>query len=89
MCDGNAQSVGLWDERDRKKSSTFRELIKAILFAMQSFCSHLYTRESDSFLQQPDQNAVRIIHVGSPVTELQSIVVTIFQLYLYGGSVDS
>ena len=35
------------------------------------------------------QNAVRIIHDGNPVTELQSIAVTIFQLYLYGGSVDS
>ena len=33
--------------------------------------------------------AVRIIHVGSSVTELQSIAVTIFQLYLYRGSVDS
>ena len=40
MCDGNVQSVSLQDERDRKKNSNFREL-KAILFALQSFCSHL------------------------------------------------
>ena len=40
MCNGNVQSVGLWNERDRKKNSTFREL-KAILIALQSFCSHL------------------------------------------------
>ena len=25
MCNGNIQSVGLWDVCDRKKSSTFRE----------------------------------------------------------------
>ena len=40
MCNGNVQSVGLWNECDGKKSSTFREL-KAILFALHSFCSHL------------------------------------------------
>ena len=39
MCDGNVQSVVLWDECDRKKNSTVREL-KAILFALQSICSH-------------------------------------------------
>ena len=44
MCDGNVQSVGLWDERDRKKNSTFREL-KVILFALQSFCNNLRTRK--------------------------------------------
>ena len=68
MFDGNVQSVGLWDERDRKKNSTFREL-KTILFALQSFCSHLRNEKVKVFSNS--QNAVRIcIHVGSPVTEL-------------------
>ena len=69
MCDGNVQSVSLQDERDRKKNSNFREL-KAILFALQSFCSHL--RNEKVKVSSNSQNAVRIIHVGSPVMELQS-----------------
>ena len=74
MCDGNVQSVGLWDERDRKKNCAFREL-KATLFALKSFCSHLRNEKVKVFSNS--QNAVGIIHVGSPVTELLSIAVTI------------
>ena len=64
MCDINVQSGSLWDERDRKKNSTFREL-KAILFALQSFCSHLRNEKVKVFSNS--QNAVRIIHVGIAV----------------------
>ena len=68
MFDDNVQSLGLWDERDRKKNSTFREL-KAILFALQSFCSYLRNEKVKVFSNS--QNAVRIyFHAGSPVTEL-------------------
>ena len=77
MCDGNVQSVGLWDERCRKKNSTFREL-KAILFALQIFFSHLLNEKVKVFSNS--QSTVRIIYVGSPVAELQSIAVTIFRL---------
>ena len=63
MCDGNVQSVGLWDERDRKRNSIFRELFCSLCKVFAVIC---VTRRWKCFLS--GQNAV-------PVTELQSISV--------------
>ena len=80
MYDSNVQSVGLWDERDRKKNSTFREL-KAILFALQSLCSRLRNEKVKVFSNSRSHYKCWKFRDG--------IAVTIFQLYLSGGSVDS
>ena len=64
---------------ESKQSSTFREL-KAILYSLQSFRSQVANQKAKVFCD--NQNAARIVHVGSPVNEIQSIAVMIFEFCL-------
>ena len=75
------QSVRFWNEMESKQSSTFREL-KAILYSLQSFRSQVANQKAKVFCD--NQNAVRIVHVGSPLNDtfIQSIAVMIFEFCL-------
>ena len=75
--DYNTVSFRSWNPSERLKSSTWREL-KAIHFCLLSFCSSL--KNSSVLWHSDNQAAVRILEVGSPKPDLQSLAIDIFTL---------
>ena len=77
-----ALAHGSWDENQRHKSSTWREL-KAVQIILKSFIPLLAGSSVKWFTDS--QNVVRIIEVGSGKTELQEMAYSIFALCVEHG----
>ena len=76
----NVSSVnGMWLADDKGQSSTYREL-KAIYYVLASYVSQLENKKVKVFTD--NDNAARIVLVGSPKPHLQSLAIDIFQLCL-------
>ena len=67
----------MFDEIEASESSTFREL-KAVEFSLRSFSTILTGKFVK--LYTDNQNVVRIINVGSTVSKLQQLAISIFQI---------
>ena len=77
-----ASAQGSWDECQKIKSSTWREL-KAVQIVLKSFISLLSGTGVKWF--SDSQNVVRIIEVGSSNTELQEIAYSIYSICVENG----
>ena len=72
----NVSSVnGMWLADDKGQSSTYREL-KAIYYVLASYVSQLENKKVKVFTD--NDNAARIVLVGSPKPHLQSLAIDIF-----------
>ena len=77
-----AVAHGAWDQVQKSKSSTWREL-KAVQIVLKSFISLLSGTGVKWF--SDSQNVVRIIEVGSSNTELQEIAYSIYSICVENG----
>lgn len=71
---------GQWNESERKKSSTWRELA-AVARVLEAVSDMLTNHRVKWFTD--NQNVTRIIRVGSRVAELQEVALKIFKVMLY------
>ena len=75
----NVSSVnGVWLADDKGQSSTYREL-KVIYYVLASYVSQLENKKVQVFID--NNNAARIVLVGSPNPHLQSLAIDILSTY--------